>query len=174
MFALRMLRKAPGFTLAAVLATALGIGANTAIFTVVKQVLLQPLPYPDAGRIVDVNEYARGRAPRRLAAELHRLARAATGRSRRSPRYNDQVAHPHRRQRSRSRVGAARRRRAVLHGARRAAAARPRLHRRRHAAGRAEGRDPRPRPLAAGLRRRSRDRRRSRSRSKASPTRSSA
>jgi putative ABC transport system permease protein len=61
-FALRMLRKAPGFTLAAVLATALGIGANTAIFTVVKQVLLQPLPYPDASRIVDVNEYSRGRA----------------------------------------------------------------------------------------------------------------
>jgi putative ABC transport system permease protein len=61
-FALRMLRKAPGFTLAAVLATALGIGANTAIFTVIKQVLLQPLPYPDAGRIVDVNEYARDRA----------------------------------------------------------------------------------------------------------------
>lgn len=61
-FALRMLRKAPGFTLAAVLAIALGIGANTAIFTVVKQVLLQPLPFPDPGRIVDVSEYARGAA----------------------------------------------------------------------------------------------------------------
>jgi len=59
-FALRMLRKAPGFTTAAVLATALGIGANTAIFTVVKQVLLQPLPFKDPSRIVDVNEYARG------------------------------------------------------------------------------------------------------------------
>ena len=59
-FALRMLRKAPGFTLAAVLAIALGIGANTAIFTVVKQVLLQPLPYPEAHRIVDVNEWSRG------------------------------------------------------------------------------------------------------------------
>jgi putative ABC transport system permease protein len=61
-FALRMLRKAPGFTAAAVLATALGIGANTAIFTVVKQVLLQPLPFHDPSRIVDVNEYAHGAA----------------------------------------------------------------------------------------------------------------
>jgi putative ABC transport system permease protein len=55
-FAVRMLRKAPGFTLAAVLATALGIGANSAIFTVVKSVLLQPLPYPGAARIVNVDE----------------------------------------------------------------------------------------------------------------------
>ena len=61
-FATRMLRKAPGFTLAAVLATALGIGANTAIFTVVKQVLLQPLPFHDPGRIVSVDEVRGGRA----------------------------------------------------------------------------------------------------------------
>src|SRR3954463_13748100 len=60
-FALRMLWKAPGFTLAAVLATALGIGANTAIFTVVKQVLLQPLPYPAADRLVSVDEVKAGR-----------------------------------------------------------------------------------------------------------------
>ena len=60
-FAFRMLRRAPGFTTAAILATALGIGANTAIFTVVKQVLLQPLPYPDPGAIVNVDEFSRGR-----------------------------------------------------------------------------------------------------------------
>src|SRR6185436_7964981 len=53
-YSLRSLGMAPAFTVAAIVTLALGVGANSAIFSVVNAVLLRPLPFADAGRVVNL------------------------------------------------------------------------------------------------------------------------
>ena len=75
-YALRMLRQNPGFTFVAVFALMLGIASSTVIFSVIDGVLLRPLPYPDANRILYVSQASTG-TPRDASAPANYLDWAA-------------------------------------------------------------------------------------------------
>ena len=78
-YALRSFRRAPGFTLVALITLALGIGGTTAIFSIVDGVLLRPLPYSDPGRILRINRVgANGERDSFSSADYRDLKKDAT------------------------------------------------------------------------------------------------
>jgi predicted permease len=72
-YAVRTLLRTPGFSIMAVLTLGLGIGANTAIFTVINGVLLRPLPYGDPGRIVHLEQTATRMGPDRIGFSVQEV-----------------------------------------------------------------------------------------------------
>ena len=87
-YSVRTLVKSPGFSIVAVLCIAIGIGANTTIFSVVNAMLLRPFPYADPDRIVALRETQaeeRDRPARAFRTPITRTCASRAGRSRRSP-----------------------------------------------------------------------------------------
>ena len=87
----RMFRRQPGTTFLAVLTLSLGIGANAVIYSLLHAALIQPLPFPDADRLVAVVDNFRTRGPARHAADGSRAAR----RPRRQPHARSDVVLRH-------------------------------------------------------------------------------
>ena len=75
-YAARVLRTRPAFTAAAALSLALGVGACTAIFSIVDAVLIRPLPYPEAARVVQLREVSAKGAPMAVAEPNYADVRA--------------------------------------------------------------------------------------------------
>ena len=163
-FALRTLRKQPIFAVVAILTLTLGIGANTAIFSLVYQTLLEPLPYANADRLVFVwNTYPLMGLPQASVSipdYIDRRTQAAAIED--ATLFTTRYDQPRRGQPARAAPGA-RGHAIVLQHARPPAGPRTRLHRRRGDARGRQVRDPRQRNLGVAIRRRSRARRARRS-----------
>ena len=84
-YGVRMLLKRPGFTVVAIATLALGIGANTAIFSVVNGVLLNPLPYPAPEQLIRIFERVKPSPSSPCRPATSRTTANKTPRSRRSP-----------------------------------------------------------------------------------------
>lgn len=76
-YALRQMRRSPGFVATSIVILALGIGASTAIFSAVNPILFQPLPYPEAGRIMSLKEMRGGGLRNPSFATFHGLSERA-------------------------------------------------------------------------------------------------
>ena len=79
LYAMRIFRRAPGFTLAAVITLTLGVGATTAVFSVVHGVVLRPLPYEDPDELVTVWRSVPDRGNRLITLRRGRLAQLGSG-----------------------------------------------------------------------------------------------